>query len=459
MLLCYSSNKSSENFLSKHVIASCADAQLAPLTHEENSCVITLNPTKTYQSLLGFGGAFTEAGAYALSFLDTDTRAQVIDSFFGESGLQYSLCRTHIQSCDFSLSNYAYVDDKNDTSLSSFSIQRDTLYLIPFISAALKHSVHDVKLIASPWSPPAFMKTNDSMNHGGSIRPQYRQLWAECIAKYILAYNELEIPIWGLSVQNEAEATQTWDSCIFTAKEEGEFITDFLHPTLQSHSLNPKIIIWDHNRDRLFERVQETFAHPGAKELIWGAGFHWYEENVTGVALHSEVEKTHNAYPDTHLLLTEACQELELFGHSVPFGIWDTAERYVRNIIGDLNAWAEGWIDWNMILNIHGGPNHANNFCDASLRIDTDNATLHYSNIYHAMGHFSKFIKPGAVRIEHTIQGQSNIHCSTWKKDNTITMVAMNDTDTTITLGITHHTHNYILNIEPHSIHSFELEA
>ncbi len=451
------------------------DPQKAPQESPQKSIVIDVHPDEHYQTLIGFGAAFTEAGGYALSYLDAPDQEKVMAEYFGPEGSGYSLCRTHIQSCDFSLSNYAYVNhhkqvlhsgqrhdgdspsgspsdspsgstygDVSDKDVA-IDITRDTYYLIPMIQQAiaqLKHQGKDLRLVASPWSPPPFMKTTHTMNRGGTLLPQWREAWAKCIADYIVAYQQRGIDIWGLTVQNEPEAVQIWDSCEYSAIEEAEFIVDFLAPVLKTHALNPRLIVWDHNRDRLFERASQVYRHPKAAPLVWGAGFHWYEELSHGTAMHDEVARTHTAYPDKHLILTEAAQEL--IDRDVAHGDWVSAERYASNIIGDLNAWAEGWIDWNMILDSRGGPNHAGNYCDAGIKIDIQKKTWQKTPIYYAIKHFSAYILPDSVRVAHSYpqsdpqsDPQSNVQASernplkltTWKSRDNLVIVAYNSSD------------------------------
>jgi glucosylceramidase len=382
--------------------------------------IISYNPEIKFQEILGFGGAFTEAGAYVLSNIDQEKRAGIIESYFHpQKGIAYSLCRTHINSCDFSLGNYSYDDVEGDKELLHFNIEHDNKYLIPFIKQALGLAGAKFLLLASPWSPPFWMKTNKKMNNGGKLKPEYREAWALFLAKYIKAYEEEGIPIWGITVQNEPNAVQTWDSCIYTGEEERDFIRDYLGPRLAKDGLkDKKIIIWDHNRDLIFDRTKIVLSDKKAAQYIWGVGFHWYADDEF-----ENLSRTHQAFPDKPLLLTEA----SLMG-GVKLGAWDRGEIYAYNIIEDLNNWASGWIDWNMVLNIKGGPNHAGNFCDAPVLVDEDKGQINYQSSYYYMGHFSKYIRPGARRI----QSQSTHHeletVAFKNPDQSIVIVVLNRT-------------------------------
>ncbi|MBN1797675.1 MAG: glycoside hydrolase family 30 protein [Spirochaetales bacterium] len=382
---------------------------------------ITCNPDFQYQKIIGFGGAFTEAGASVLLKLNKEKQTRILESYFHpHKGIAYSLCRTHINSCDFSLGNYSSADVPGDTELTDFNIERDKGYLIPFIKSAFATQKAQFRIVASAWSPPAWMKTNNQMNNGGKLKPEYRETWALFFSKYIKAYQREGIPIWGVTVQNEPDATQVWDSCRYTAEEERDFVRDYLGPCLEENGLKHiKIIIWDHNRDLLYERVKTVLSDNKASGYIWGVGFHWYSGDQF-----ENVLKTHEAYPDKTLLLTEACIE-----DGVKLGAWDRGETYAYNIINDLNNGAGGWIDWNMVLNTAGGPNHAGNYCDAPVLVDEENGEIHYQSSYYYMGHFSKYVRPGAARIaaDSTLD---ELETTAFKNpDGSIALVVLNRSD------------------------------
>ena len=344
-----------------------------------------------FQTHLGFGGAFTEAAAVTLEKLGPANRGRVLEAYFDpENGLGYTLCRTHINSCDCSLGNYANVEKAGDTALESFSLEREKKALLPMIHAATALTKNGVLLFASPWSPPAWMKTTGEMNHGGQLKPEYRAAWAEYYVRYIREMENEGVPIWGITVQNEPAAKQTWDSCLYSAEEESGFVRDHLGPALERAGLGRvKVIIWDHNRDLLVHRAAVAYNDPEAAKYIWGAGFHWY-----GPDKFDNVRLLHDAWPDKHLLFTEGCQE-----GGPHTGEWALGERYARSIINDLNRWTEGWVDWNLLLDETGGPNHVGNLCSAPILADTKNDRLLFQSSYYYIGHFSRFIRPGAKRV------------------------------------------------------------
>ncbi|MBK9797280.1 MAG: glycoside hydrolase family 30 protein [Holophagaceae bacterium] len=385
---------------------------------------IQVEPGLTFQTIEGFGGAFTEAAAVTWFSLSPARREEVLQAYFHPvAGHGYTLCRVPMGSCDFALGNYAHVETEGDVELATFTIARDRQALIPFIRAAQKVAGGPIKLLASPWSPPAWMKSNGQMNQGGTLLPQYRQAWARCFVRFVQAYAEEGIPIWGLTVQNEPMATQPWDSCLYSAEAERDFVRDFLGPELASAGLGEvKIIIWDHNRDLMVERARVAFTDPVASDFIWGTGFHWYGEDCF-----EHVQQVHDAWPHKHLLFTEGCQE-----DGPHRGSWELGERYARSMIQDLNRWTEGWIDWNLLLDTRGGPNHVGNLCSAPVLADTTEDALLWQSSYYYLGHFARFVKVGALRLgcEST---DANLEATAFRNpDGTIATVVMNRTEATL---------------------------
>lgn len=379
---------------------------------------VWVDSSRRFQTIEGFGGAFTEAAAQTWLKLGEAQRAEVLRACFDSAtGHGYRLCRVHMNSCDFSLGNYAHVETPGDLALDSFNIDRDRQALLPFIQAALRVAGQPIKLLVSPWSPPAWMKTNGAMNGGGQLRPECRAAWAQCFVRFIQAYQAEGVPIWAVSVQNEPMASQRWDSCLYSAEEERDFVRDHLGPALTRAGLGHiKIVVWDHNRDQLVERASVIYADAQAAKYVWGAGFHWYGEDHF-----EQVQLVHDAWPDKQLLFTEGCQE-----GGPHIGSWDLGERYARSMIHDLNRWTVGWIDWNLLLDHTGGPNHVGNLCSAPLLADTANNQLLPQNSYDYIGHFARFVRPGARRVLCAANRQV-LECSAFiNADHSLAVVVMN---------------------------------
>jgi glucosylceramidase len=420
---------------------------ISPIVEGLNLPSIAVNPDQTFQTIEGFGGAFTEAAAVTWHTLSLAKRNEVLHACFDlDVGNSYTLCRVHMNSCDFSLDNYAHVETPGDVELQSFNIDRDRQALLPFIKAAQQVAVRPLKLLVSPWSPPAWMKSNGEMNNGGHLLPQYRLAWARCYVRFIEEYKKEGVPVWGVSVQNEPAANQRWDSCLYTAEEERDFVRDFLGPELARAGLaHIRIIVWDHNRDLMVERASVIYSDTEAAKYVWGAGFHWYGED------HFEhVQQVHDAWPDKQLLFTEGCQE-----GGPHLGSWELGERYARSMINDLNRWTVGWIDWNLILNEQGGPNHVGNFCSAPIMIDRELDALMYQSSYYYLGHFTRFIKPGALRVLCASSRQDLEATAFINPDASIAIVVMNRTEDSIRFTLRVRDTKMLAELPPRSIATY----
>lgn len=398
-----------------------AQAQLPPdIPDMGPAASLWVAPGETFQTMEGFGGAFTEAGAHSWLQLSPPQREALLKAYFDPvSGHGYTFCRVHMNSCDFALGNYAQAATPGDAALNDFSIQRDEQALLPFILAAQRVAGRPLKLLASPWSPPPWMKSNGQMNHGGHLLPEYRSVWAQCYVRFIQAYAQHGVPIWGVSVQNEPMAVQRWDSCIYSAEEERDFVRDHLGPAFEAAGLgHVKIVIWDHNRDLMVERAGMVFSDPAASKYIWGTGFHWYGEDHF-----DHVQLVHDAWPDKQLLFTEGCQE-----GGPHAGSWALGERYARSMVNDINRWTVGWIDWNLLLDQHGGPNHVGNFCSAPILVDTEQDRFECQSSYHYIGHFARFVRPGARRILCAASREALEATAFVNPDGGVVVVALNRT-------------------------------
>jgi glucosylceramidase len=341
--------------------------------------------------------------------------------------------------------------------LKTFSIAHDRKYRIPFTKRALKAAGGNLTMYASPWSPPAFMKTNNSMLKGGKLKKEFYQPWANYYSKFIKAYEKEGIPIWGLSIQNEPMAVQRWESCIYTAEEERDFLKYFLGPTLEKDGLGEKkIIVWDHNRDLLFQRASTILNDPAAAKYVWGTGFHWYEDWKDGTPMFKNVASVYEAYPDKKLIFTEGCNEgydLERLENEDP----RLAERYGKAMINDFNNGTVAWTDWNILLDETGGPNHVGNFCFSPVHGNTKTNVLTFTNIFYYIGHFSKFIRPGAKRISSVSSSNSILATAFKNEDNTIAIIAMNTTDTPLAYTVTIALKTAKLKLAAHSIQTIVL--
>ncbi|NHF59520.1 glycoside hydrolase family 30 protein [Flavobacteriaceae bacterium TP-CH-4] len=381
---------------------------------------VKIIPEEKFQTITGFGGSFTEASASLLNQMGKANRTGILEAYFGESGARYSLTRTHMNSCDFSLSNYSYAPVEGDIELKNFSIEEDKDDIIPMIKDAMALSKDGFKIISSPWTAPPWMKDNNDWR-GGKLLPEYRATWAQFFSKYLDAYKEQGIGIWGFTVENEPLGNDNnWESMHFTAEEMTDFVQNDLGPTLEANGHDVKILGYDQNREHLKEWVDAMYANEETSKYYDGTAIHWYAS--TYEVFPDALQYAHDKAPDKHLIQTEACVDAEIpkwkedawywKKEATDWG-WDWApeedrhlhpkyapvNRYARDIIGCLNNWVDGWIDWNMVLDKQGGPNWFKNWCVAPVIVDPNNDEVYFTPIYYVLSHFSRFIRPGAKRI------------------------------------------------------------
>ncbi|MGN8225098.1 glycoside hydrolase family 30 protein [Gracilimonas sp. BCB1] len=434
-------------------------------TDQEASINVILNPDETYQEITGFGGSFTEASAYLLNELSDENRNEILEAYFGDSGARYSLTRTHMNSSDFSLGNYSYAPVPGDRTLENFSIEEDRDDLIPMIKDAMAVSRDGFKIISSPWTAPPWMKDNNDWK-GGKLLPEYYDTWALFFSKYLTAYKKEGIDVWGITVENEPLGNDSnWDSMHFTPEEMNEFVKGHLGPQLEKDGYSEiNILGYDQNRhEELIEWVDAMYDDEETAKYYDGTAVHWYASTYKIFA--KELQYAHRKAPGKYLIQTEATVDAEIPAwkdddwywskEATDWG-WDWAPedrkhlhpkyvpvyRYARDIIGTLNNWVDGWIDWNMVLDRQGGPNWAENWCTAPVIVDPEADEVYYTPLYYTMAHFSKYIRPGAKRIKHNLSDQTNTDglmlTAAENPDGSIAVVALNqaNTDKVIQLGL-----------------------
>lgn len=391
----------------------------------ETEVAIFVNTKKTFQTMLGIGGAITDASAVVFSKLPKDKQEEFLQAYYSKDGIGYNIIRTSIHSCDFSPESFTYIEE-GDKELATFSIEKDKEFRIPLIKKAMGFIKDDVVFYASPWSPPSFMKGKKNMLQGGKLLPEFYQSWATYYTKFIKAYEAEGMPVWGVTIQNEPMAVQRWESCIYTAEEERDFLKNYLGPTFEKEGLGDKnIVVWDHNRDLISYRANTIFEDPEAAKYAWGIGFHWYETWTGAEPNYNNLQNINDSFPTKNLLFTEGCQESF---DPLHYQRWSNAERYGNSMINDFNNGVVGWTDWNVLLDETGGPNHVGNFCFAPIHADTQNGELIYTPAYYYIGHFSKFIRPNAKRVSTTSSRSTLESTSFVNKDGTIATVVMNKT-------------------------------
>ncbi|PQJ17219.1 glycoside hydrolase family 30 protein [Nonlabens tegetincola] len=410
---------------------------------------ININPDKTYQKITGFGGAFTESSAYLLNNLSKSKRREVLEAYFSADGANYSLNRTHMNSCDFSLSQYSYAPVEDDLELQHFTVKEDEADIIPMIKEAMKISPDGFKLFASPWTAPPWMKDNKEWV-GGKLLPEYYDTWALFFSKYVEEYEKKGIPIWGFTVENEPHGNgDNWESMHYTPEEMTQFVQHHLGPHLEEKGYGDKIILgYDQNRAGIREWVDVMYASQESSKYYDGTAIHWYES--TYEVFPEELQYAHEKAPTKYLIETEGCIDSEVpvwkndawywKKEATDWG-WDWApedqkhlhpkyapvNRYARDIIGCLNNWVDGWVDWNMVLDKQGGPNWFKNWCAAPVLVDTESDEVYFTPLYYVMTHFSRFIRPDAVVLDIKWTDTDLIATAAQNPDGSIVVVVFNE--------------------------------
>lgn len=449
-------------------------------TVSEKALQISLHPVDTFQTITGFGGSFTQSSAHLLSLLSEANRNKILDAYFGPEGARYSLTRTHINSCDFSLYQYAYDTVAGDTNLEHFSIAEDEKLLIPMIKGAQKASKDGFAIIASPWTAPPWMKDN---NHwvGGKLLPKYYPAWSRYFSKYFDAYKKHDIHFWGITVENEPHGNgNNWESMLFSPKEMTDLVEFHLGPQLEKDGYgNIKILGYDQNRDGLKEWVDEMFRSESSSKYYAGTAIHWYESTFDFFP--DALQYAHKKNPAKHLINTEACIDAQVPAWKDDKWYWSKEAtdwgwtwapenqkhlhpkyvpvfRYARDIIGCLNNHVDGWIDWNMVLDRQGGPNWFKNWCAAPVIVDPAADEVYFTPLYYTLAHFSKFIRPGAKRIGFENADPELMCTAAQNPDGTIAVVLFNPGEAEREISLNLNGQNYGTKISAKAIQTMILK-
>ncbi len=422
--------------------------KLSNFSIKGDEVTISLLPDDKFQTITGFGGSFTESSAYLLNNLSKKNRDKILEAYFGNEGARYSLTRTHINSCDFSLGNYSYAPEEDDLALVNFTIDEDRDDLIPMIKDAMLISEDGFKIIASPWTAPSWMKDNNDYV-GGKLLPKYYDTWALFFSKYLDAYKNEGIDIWGVTVENEPLGNgNNWESMHYTAEEMVDFVKHYLGPKLEANGQDAKILAYDQNRgEELIEWAKVIYQDEASSKYFDGFAIHWYASTYDWFP-HS-LNFIHELAPNKYLIQSEACIDAEIPHWNDDDWYWSKEAtdwgwtwapddqkplhpkyvpvyRYARDIIGCLNNWVDGWVDWNMVLDRQGGPNWFKNWCVAPIIVDTKLDEVYFTPLYYTLAHFSKYIRPGATRIGFENPDSELMITAAQNPDGSIAVVILN---------------------------------
>ncbi|XP_018012610.1 lysosomal acid glucosylceramidase [Hyalella azteca] len=418
------------------------DSGLLSPTQNTNGVIINVDLSVRYQTMIGFGGAFTDSTGINVAKLSAETQESLLRSYFAPEGIRYSLCRVPIAGSDFSTRPYSYDDVPGDVNLDNFALaEEDYLYKLPFMKRALElvSGTSDLKFFGSPWAPPAWMKTNGMANGSGSLLPEMWGPYSNYFVKFISAYQNEGVPIWGVTTQNEPMTgfyDWPWNTCAWTAEDQRDWIKTNLGPAFVNAGYDDvKIMVLDHNREFLPDYPAAILTDPETYKYVDGIAVHWYSDNND---YPDRLTSTHDLFPDKFLLYTESCNGLAKDGNgNNQFGSWQHAQDYVVNILDDVTHYSTGWVDWNMVLDMQGGPSWVSNFVDSPIIVNAAEDTFYKQPMFYAMGHFSRFVLPGDVAVRRWISDESKIRVATFlQSDNTVVVVLINMAEENVSISL-----------------------
>nr|XP_045606117.1 lysosomal acid glucosylceramidase-like [Procambarus clarkii] len=425
---------------------------------------IEISSNVQYQKIIGFGGAFTDASGLNILSLPEPMQEMLLRAYYSVNGLEYTLGRVPIGGTDFSTRPYTYDDLKDgetDMKLSHFALAEDDLkYKIPLIRRATNMSSTPIKLFGSAWGAPGWMKDNGQISGKGKLLKKMYMTWAEYHVRFIKSYGKYNISFWGLTTQNEPsdglEESFNFNSVGWTPEDQARWIGQHLGPALHNNSLSHlKVMILDDNRIFLPKWADDIMSDSRAAAYVSGVAVHWYTDWFTpSLAL----DLTHEHHPELFLLYTEACtgqwpwQPLK-----VVLGSWVRAEEYAANIIENLEHWVSGWTDWNLALDVKGGPNWVKNFVDSPIIVNAPRGEFYKQPMYYALAHFTKFLPEGSQRValRAIYSGESTAsfsHTAFIRPDNATVLIFLNKGHNVAKVRIMDNAGEMVLSVDPHTI-------
>ncbi len=436
---------------------------------------ITVHQDRERQVFHGVGGSLTQASAAALAALSPEKRAEVLEAYFGADGARYALSRTHIGSSDFSEYSYSYAPDE-DASLAGFSIEEDLRNgLLALIEDAQAVPGAEFRIIASPWTAPAWMKDNGKLyepeqRRGGRLLESHYDTFARYFIEYLRAYGDRGVDVWAITPVNEPNGNGgNWESMEMSPEEQRDFV-HVLGPELREAGLETRILIYDQNRTGMAAFTRVIFGDEVASSFAYGTAVHWYDSTFR--VYEDVLDEQHALYPDKVIIHSEGtidsvsaeascnqqclappcgCEELYAWWQddawywekeATDWG-WDWASnrevdhpkyapafRYARDLVVGLGHWLAGWVDWNIVLNKRGGPNHVSNFCLAPVMVDAETDTVYYTPLFHILKQVSRHSRPEGVVLETSVDAPEGFHASAIRNpDGTIAVHVFNEGD------------------------------
>ncbi|XP_046704327.1 lysosomal acid glucosylceramidase isoform X2 [Silurus meridionalis] len=423
---------------------------------------ITVVPTEKYQHVKGFGGAMTDAAAMNILSLSSRAQDQLLRQYFSPEGIEYNMVRVPMGSCDFSTRLYTYADLPEDYSLRNFSLaEEDTRMKIPLLQKAQALSARPLSLFASAWSSPAWLKTSGVLIGKGSLKGKpggkAYKTWAQYYIRFLEEYEKHNLSFWGLTTGNEPTAGEltnySFQALGFTPELQRDWIAMDLGPTLHSSPYSKtRLIILDDQRLLLPYWARVVLSDIHAAQYVHGIGVHWYLDQF--VPAKFTLTATHDLYPEYFILGTEASTGWRNIDRGVRLGSWERAEDYAHDIIEDLNNYVAGWTDWNLALDMSGGPNWVKNFVDSSIIVDQSKDVFYKQPMFYSMAHFSKFLWEGSRRIGLSTSEHTSLETSAFlRPDGSVLLIVLNRSDAEVQFEVWDQTLGFLpTSAPPHSI-------
>uniref|UniRef100_A0A8C5EWS7 Glucosylceramidase n=1 Tax=Gouania willdenowi TaxID=441366 RepID=A0A8C5EWS7_GOUWI len=392
---------------------------------------LTIEKQQKYQMIRGFGGAMTDAAAINILSLSAGAQEQLLRQYFSDDGIGYSIVRVPMASCDFSTRLYTYADTPADYNLDGFTLAPEDVNMkIPLLQRAQTMSPQPLSLLASAWSAPSWMKTNGALTGKGSLKGQpggkEYKTWAHYYIRFLEEYAKYNLTFWALTTGNEPTAglmtNYSFQALGFTPEQQRDWVAMDLGPALHASSFpHTHIIILDDNRLLLPHWAKVVLSDVQSGRYIHGVAVHWYMDRLIPADI--SLGTTHHLYPEYYLIGTEACAGWSPLDRGVKLGSWDRAEQYAHDII----EYVVGWTDWNLALDLTGGPNWVKNFVDSPVIVDAKQDVFYKQPTFYSMAHFSKFLWEGSQRVGLSASTQTKLEYSAFiRPDQSVVLIILN---------------------------------
>ncbi|KAH8383151.1 hypothetical protein KR009_007092, partial [Drosophila setifemur] len=438
------------------------DARESSITR---TVTLKLDRSKTHQKMVGFGGSYTGAVTYLVdNFKQTELADHLYKSYYAEDGIGFNLMRISIGGCDFDLEAWSYAEEEGDTLLSDMDEldERDVARVAQIKRLIEISGVKNLLVKGAAWSSPPWMKTNNRWTGFGRLKRDYYQLWADYHLRWIKLMEANGIPIWAISTGNEPlngiffMFFVKFMSLGWTPWQQAIWLNDYLGPTIRNSEFKDIIIFGNDDQRYSFPYWFQAMniTRPNSIDYLDGLSLHWYWDEIFG---NSFIEHTTEYAPDKIMIVSESCIGDKPWQSAAPLlGSWERAEKYARDYLLNIRLGFHGWIDWNICLDEEGGPNYVDNTVDAPVIVNTTTYEEFYKQpMFYAMGHFSKLVPEGSVRIDALPSNVNLDSVAFLRPDNKIAAVLFNSGRADLDIAVVDSVRGqFTVNVPAKSIHT-----